>query len=90
MPGWSVTLDPRAEKDLAKLDKQDRLRVLRFLEERLASVASPRSLGAALTGPLGGLWKYRVGDIRIIVDIRDGELLVLVIEIGNRREIYRR
>jgi mRNA interferase RelE/StbE len=49
----------------------------------------PRSLGKALTGPLGGLWRYRVGDYRVICDIQDGALCVLVLQVGNRREVYR-
>lgn len=87
--GWVVRFERRAEKDLSRLGAQDQQRVLNFLQDRLLQAPSPRALGAALAGPLGGLWKYRVGDIRIIADIRDGELLILVIEIGNRREIYR-
>jgi mRNA interferase RelE/StbE len=86
---WVVRFERRAEKDLSRLGAEDRQRVLSFLHERLLLAPSPRALGAALVGPLSGLWKYRVGDIRIIADIRDGELLILVIEIGNRREIYR-
>lgn len=86
---WTLAFERRAEKDLARLGAQDRQRVLTFLNDRLLSAQSPRALGAALKGPLGDLWKYRVGDIRIIADIRDGQLLILVIEIGNRREIYR-
>ena len=87
--GWTVRLERRAEKDLSRLGTQDRTRVLDFLNDRLLSSPSPRSFGAALSGPLGSLWKYRVGDIRIIADIRDGELVILVIAVGNRREIYR-
>lgn len=87
--GWTVRLERRAEKDLSRLGAQDRSRVLQFLHDRLLLAPSPRSLGASLSGPLSGLWKYRVGDIRIIADIRDGELLILVVQIGNRREIYR-
>lgn len=86
---WTLRFDRRAEKDLLRLGAQDRQRVLQFLHDRLLQAPTPRSLGAALTGPLGGLWKYRVGDIRIIADIRDDELLILVIEVGNRRDIYR-
>jgi mRNA interferase RelE/StbE len=89
MPGWSVRLEKRADRDLARLGAQDRSRVLRFLHERLPELPSPRAIGAALGGPLAGLWKYRVGDIRIIADIRDEEVLVLIVEIGNRREVYR-
>lgn len=50
---------------------------------------NPRSTGKALTGPLGGLWRYRVGDCRVICDIQDGALRVLVVQLGNRREVYR-
>lgn len=89
MPDWSVRISKRADRDLAKLGAQDRSRVLRFLHERLVALPSPRALGAALTGPLAGRWKYRVGDIRIIAEIRDHELIILVIEVGNRREVYR-
>ena len=60
------------------------------MDERIAGQADPRSTGRALTGPLlGAYWRYRVGDCRIICDIQDGALCVLVIEIGNRKEIYR-
>ncbi len=89
MPRWSIRIDGKAEKELARLGAQDRSRVLRFLNDRLAPLANPRLLGASLSGPLAGLWKYRVGDIRIVADIRDGELLVLIVQIGNRREVYR-
>ncbi len=89
--GWKVRFDPAAEKELAKLDRQPAARILRFLFDRVAKLDDPRSIGEALKGSkLGDLWKYRVGDYRIIVDLRDGELCVLVLRIGNRREVYRR
>ena len=60
------------------------------MDERIAAQADPRGTGAALTGPLlGAYWRYRVGDYRIICDIQEGALTVLVIEIGNRKKIYR-
>ena len=60
------------------------------MDERIAAQEDPRNTGKALTGPmLGAYWRYRVGDYRIICDIQDGALRVLVIEIGNRREVYR-
>lgn len=62
-------------------------RITRFLSERVT--AEPRSAGEALTGPLAGYWKYRVGDFSLICDIQDCKLVVLVVEIGNRCEIYR-
>ena len=59
------------------------------MDERIASLADPRSSGKALTGPLGRLWRYRIGECRVICDIQDGALRVLVVQLGNRREIYR-
>lgn len=75
---------------MRKLDKQAARRILDFLDGRIAGQHNPRDTGKALTGnALGVYWRYRVGDFRIICDIRDGELCVLVIQIGNRREVYR-
>ena len=60
------------------------------MDERVATLDDPRALGKNLVGPkLGAYWRYRVGDIRVICSIQDGEMCVLVIEIGNRREVYR-
>ena len=60
------------------------------MDERVAAIDDPRTLGKSLSGPKRGVyWRYRVGDMRIICDIQDGEMRVLVIEIGNRREVYR-
>ena len=87
---WTVELLPQAERELGKLDPQDARRISRFLFERVARLENPRSLGEALHGPrFGELWKYRVGDYRLICKIEDDRLLVLVLRIGHRREIYR-
>jgi len=87
---WKIEFDPAAEKELAKLDPQNAKRILKFLHERVAPLNNPRQIGEALKGSkLGEFWKYRVGDYRIISHIEDGELLILVIKIGNRREVYR-
>ena len=86
---WTIEYTAAARARLRKLDKQVARRIVDFMDERIASSRNPRSAGKPLTGPrLGSFWRYRVGDHRIICDIRDGELLVLVIEIGNRRAIY--
>jgi mRNA interferase RelE/StbE len=74
---------------LRKLDKQTARRIVDYMDERIAGLEDPRSTGKALTGPLGGLWRYRVGDCRVICDMQDGALRVLVVLVGNRREIYR-
>lgn len=87
---WRIEFDDAAKKDLAKLDKQVARRITTFLRERLAVLDDPRSLGDALKGSrLGDFWKYRVGDYRIIAHIEDGQLRILVVRIGNRREVYR-
>jgi mRNA interferase RelE/StbE len=89
-PIWSIEFERDAEKDLRKLDKPVQKRIVKFLRERVAVLENPRSIGAALTGStLGDYWKYRVGDYRIIVDIQDRRLCVLVVAVGNRREVYR-
>lgn len=87
---WRIEFDDAAKKDLAKLDKQVARRITTFLRERLAVLDDPRSLGDALKGSrLGDFWKYQVGDYRIIAHIEDGQLRILVVRIGNRREVYR-
>jgi len=88
---WNVELSESADRELGKLDPQDRKRILKFLHERVAKLHDPRSLGAALRGSrLGEFWKYRVGDYRLISKIEDDRLIVLVLHIGHRREIYHR
>lgn len=83
---WTIDYTQTALNQLRKLDKQSARRILDFLDELRDD---PRSTGKALTGPLGGLWRYRIGDFRVICEIQDGELRVLVVELGNRREVYR-
>jgi mRNA interferase RelE/StbE len=87
---WKIDLDPAAERELDKLDPQIARRILSFLHQRVATLDDPRSIGEALKGAkLGEFWKYRVGDYRIISSIEDGALRILVVRIGNRREVYR-
>ena len=86
---WKIELSETAGKQLAKLDKDEAKRITKFLRQQLAVIENPRSTGNALTGPLGGLWRYRVGDYRLICEIQDGVLCILVVKIGNRREVYK-
>jgi mRNA interferase RelE/StbE len=86
---WTIEYADTAKKQLRKLDKATARRIVDFLDERIADAADPRSTGKALTGPLGGLWRYRIGDYRVICEIQDGALRVLVLHVGNRRDIYR-
>lgn len=86
---WTIDYTETAQKQLRKFDKQIARRILDFLDERVAPTQDPRAMGKALTGPLGSFWRYRVGEYRIVCDIQDGRLRVLVVQIGNRREVYR-
>ncbi|ABB33774.1 addiction module toxin, RelE/StbE family [Geobacter metallireducens RCH3] len=88
---WKVEIDPAARRELKKLDPQISGRVLKFLFERVARLDDPRSIGEALKGSrFGDFWKYRVGDYRIITSIEDEALVILVVRVGNRREVYER
>ncbi len=87
---WRVELAPAAERGVGKIDPQHVRRILMFLHERVATLDDPRSIGETLKGSrLGAFWKYRVGDYRVIANIEDGALHILVVRIGNRREVYR-
>jgi mRNA interferase RelE/StbE len=87
---WVVELDARALKELRKIGSSDRGRILKYLRDTVATREDPTSLGKALTGgELAGLWRYRVGDYRILARLEHDRLVVYVVEIGNRREIYR-
>ena len=86
---WTIEFDPGAVRDLRHLDRQHQRRIMAFLRNRIEPLDNPRSVGAALTGPFRQLWKYRVGDFRIICDIQDQQIKILVVRIGHRREIYR-
>lgn len=87
---WTIRYTESALRQLKTLDKSIALRVLDFMDTRVGASQDPRSLGKKLVGPrLGVYWRYRVGDLRVICDIQDQTLVVLVIEIGHRREVYR-
>jgi mRNA interferase RelE/StbE len=87
---WKVEFSVEADRELSKLDKQHARRLLKFLRERVARLEDPRSIGKALQGSrLGEFWRYRVGDYRLICKIEDERLIVLVLRIGHRKEIYR-
>jgi len=87
---YRVELSEDARKQLKKLDKATGERLVKFMLERLASLEDPRSIGEALKGEkLGELWRYRVGDYRLISRIEDSTVVILVLRIGHRREIYK-
>ncbi len=86
---WSVNFEPRALAELKKLDRTGQKRIVRFLEERIAGKTNPRDFGKALTGEKVGLWRYRIGNYRVICRIEDERSNVLVLRVAHRKEAYR-
>ena len=90
IPKWTIEFDPAAQRELDKLDKPIARRISRFLYERVARLDDPRRIGERLQGALTEFWKYRVGDYRLICSLEHERLVVLVLRVGHRREIYKR
>jgi mRNA interferase RelE/StbE len=87
-PTWRVEFDQAAARDLRKLGEPARRGILRYLRTRIATSSDPRRFGKALLGDVKGLWRYRVGDHRLIARIEDDRFIVLVVVVGHRREVY--
>jgi mRNA interferase RelE/StbE len=88
--GWKVRLSDRARKDLKKLDRQVATRVVRFFHEKIEGGTDPRSIGAPLTGSkLGEFWKYRIEDWRAVCSIQDDIVMVFVLAVRHRNQVYR-
>ncbi len=85
---WTVEWDDRAAKELRKLDKQGQQDILRYFRQRIAKDQDPRHFGKPLTGDKAGLWRYRVQHYRMICDIEDEQLIVLVLRVGDRKNVY--
>ena len=86
---WSVEWDDAARRELRKLDRTTQQRILRFFRERIMVDEDPRRFGKALQHQLQGLWRYRIGDYRVVCRIQDEYITVLVLAVGHRRNIYR-
>ncbi len=87
---WQIEFDPTARRELEKLDKPVSERILKFLYQRVGALDDPRKIGERLQGTLRQFWKYRVGDYRLICSIKDERVVVIVVRVGHRREIYKR
>ena len=88
--GWTVSISDVAERQLKKLDGPVQKRILDWLDDRIEGCKNPRHFGEPLKGDHAGFWRYRVGAYRILCDIRDQEVIVLVIAVGHRSRIYQR
>jgi len=87
---WTVEVSDFAEKQLRKLDRPIQTRLIDWLEDRIEGCKNPRHFGEPLRGEMAGLWRYRIGDYRVICEIQDQQLVVLALAVGHRREIYLR
>lgn len=85
---WTVEISETAKKQLAKIDHQAKDSILKYLRERIATNEDPRRFGKPLRKDLAGFWKYRVGNYRIIADIQEEVLIVLVVRVGHRKNMY--
>lgn len=86
---WAIEFHPDARKELKKLGRSESARIIRTLEERIAPLEDPRALGAPLKGEHEGYWRWRIGDYRVIARIEEERVVILVIRIAHRREVYR-
>lgn len=86
---WSIEYADAARKQMRKLDRVVARRIFRYLDERIAPMVDPRELGKSLSGPLGELWRYRLGDYRIITQLRHEVMTVLVLRVGHRPNVYK-
>jgi mRNA interferase RelE/StbE len=86
---WLIQVTRTATKQITKLDRKAQQSILDFLRERLTPADNPRQWGRALQGEKRGLWRYRVGDYRLICDIQDEKITILVLELGHRKDVYR-
>jgi mRNA interferase RelE/StbE len=87
--GWRIEFDRRARKELLTLGSREQGRVIAFLEERVLALDDPRDIGEPLSHEFKGIWRYRVGDYRVLCRIEDDRLVVLVVAVGHRGEVYR-
>ena len=85
---WLIEFDPDAFEDLKQLDGEIQRRVIRYLRERISTIEDPRRFGKPLRGEYKGLWRYRIGDFRLICAIEEAQFRVRVLRVGHRREVY--
>jgi mRNA interferase RelE/StbE len=85
---WTIRVDARAAKDIGSLDRSIQRKIFKYLQARLATADDPESMGKALSGPLTGLWRYRVENYRLVCRIARNEVLIVVLAVGHRKDIY--
>jgi len=86
---WTIEYTGTALRQLRKLDKQNARRILDYMDANIALLENPRTRGKVLTGALGELWRYRIGDYRVICEIQNNVMRILVVEVGHRKLVYK-
>ncbi len=86
---WTIEITRTAEKQITKLHRQAQQAIVRFLRGRLAGTENPRQWGRPLQGEKRVLWRYRVGDYRLICDLQDERITVVVLQVGHPKDVYR-
>lgn len=86
---WTIEFLPEAAKELKKLDRTAAARIIKTLEQRIAVLDDPRALGTALVGDHAGYWRWRIGEYRVVARIEDDRVVILVVRVAHRREVYR-
>lgn len=87
---YEVRIEKRALKKLNKMDGYTKALLMSWIKKNLSDTDNPRQNGKALKGELSGLWRYRVGDYRVVAEIQDEEVLILIVDVGHRKYIYRK
>ncbi len=87
---WKIEFDAGVEKDLKKLGHIAQKQILKYIKEKIIPSDNPRAFGKPLSGDLNGIWRYRVGDYRLLAKIEDEQFVVLVIHVGHRKDVYRK
>ena len=87
-PKWQIEFEPAAAKELKKLGREPAGRIVDMLERRVATLDDPRDLGKALLGEWSGYWRWRVGDYRVIAKIENERVVIVVVRVAHRREVY--
>ena len=87
---WALRLTTRFSRQIGKLDRHQAALILGWLEKNIDGCDDPRRFGKSLTGDRKGVWRYRIGSYRILCRLEDDEAIVLALEVGHRRDIYRR
>ena len=85
---WNIKYTETAVKALLDMDRHQAQQIKKYLDERIAPAENPRAFGHGLTSNLAGLWRYRIGNYRVVVEIQDSQLVVLVVSVGHRSKVY--